>query len=162
MAKWGKVDYRQLKRLQKRLEQFEKVDRDKLCEEIIKNLAARMLAKVIKRTPVRQYDKPVSFVTEDGKPVSFSPHTGKTGGTLRRGWTIGPVVKKGDIYEIEVINPVYYAIYVEFGHRTANHAGWVPGRFMMTISEQELEREGPKIIEKVLKKRLQEVFGDDG
>jgi len=117
---------------------------------------------VIKRTPVGQYDNPVSFVTEDGKKVSFTPHTGKTGGTLRRGWTIGPVAKTGDTYEIEVINPVYYAAYVEFGHRTADHSGWVPGRFMMTISEQELERDAPRIIEKALEKKLREVFGDNG
>lgn len=145
MARWGKVDYRQLKNLQKKLEKLEKVDRQKMNEQVIKELAARILAKVIKRTPVGQYP----------------PGTGKTGGTLRRGWTSGKqhwsekngkvrtsaiggdtgyaqsltVIKNGDLYEIEIINPVEYASYVEYGHRTSNHSGWVPGRFMMTISE---------------------------
>jgi hypothetical protein len=142
MARWGKVDFKQLKNLQKKLERLEKADLDALSEQMVKQLAARMLAKVIKRTPVGQYPS----------------GSGKTGGTLRRGWTVGPVVKKGDMYEIEIINPVYYAAYVEYGHRTANHASWVPGRFMMTVSEQELEREAPKIIEAALIKLLQEVF----
>jgi len=170
MARWGKADFRQLKKLQKRLEKLEKADLDYFSEQMVKQLAARMLAKVIKRTPVGQY------------PAG----SGKVGGTLRRGWTSQSqreaelntvfggssgmksyldsitVAKKGDIYEIEIINPVEYASYVEYGHRTANHAGWVPGRFMMTISEQELERDAPKIIEKALEKKLREVFGNGG
>ena len=28
---------------------------------------------------------------------------------------------------------------LKFGHRTRNHKGWVQGRFMLTISEQELK-----------------------
>ena len=142
MVRWGKCDFKQLKKLQKRLERLEKADLDAFSRQMVGQLAARMLAKVIKRTPVGVYP----------------PGSGKTGGILRRGWTVGPVIKKGDMYEIEIINPVYYAAYVEFGHRTADHSGWVPGRFMMTISEQELERDAPKIIEKALVKRLQEVF----
>ncbi|KXG78284.1 HK97 gp10 family phage protein [Thermotalea metallivorans] len=145
MARWGKVDFRQLQNLQKRLERFEKAEMDQFNEKMVKELAARMLARVIRRTPVGQYPS----------------NTGKVGGTLRREWTVGNVTKIGDVYEIEVFNPVYYAAYVEFGHRTANHQGWVPGRFMMTISEQELEREAPKIIEKALMKYLGEVFKGD-
>lgn len=145
MAKWGTVDIRELKKLQKRLEQFEKVDMEKFQEQMVKELAARMLAKVIPRTPVGVYP----------------PKLGKVGGTLRRGWTIGQVIRNGDTYEIEVVNPVDYSSYVEYGHRTKNHKGWVKGRFMMTLSAQELEREAPKIIERALEKKLREAFGDD-
>lgn len=49
------------------------------------------------------------------------------------------------------MNPVEYASYVEYGHRTANHKGWVKGRFMMTISEQELEKIAPKVLENKIK-----------
>ena len=42
-------------------------------EACAKELAARLLAKVIKRTPVGQYPS----------------GSGKVGGTLRRGWTAG-------------------------------------------------------------------------
>lgn len=134
--RWGKVDYRQLKKLQERMQKLEKAELEKFCEAMAKEIAARLLAKAIKRTPVGQY--------EDGR----------VGGTLRRGWTVGSITKKGNTYEIEVFNPVEYAMYVEFGHRTRNHKGWVPGRFMMTISADELQKDAPKIIEKKLVKLL--------
>ena len=53
-----------------------------------------------------------------------------------------------------VVNPVEYASYVEYGHRTANHSGWVKGQFMMTISEQELQKIAPKVLENKIKKYL--------
>lgn len=96
--------------------------------------------------------------------------SGKKGGTLRRGWTGGKnssavayadsltIHHFGDAYVIEIINPVEYASYVEFGHRTANHKGWVNGRFMLTISEQEIQQAAPAIIEKKLMKQMGELF----
>lgn len=156
MAKWGKVNFRQLEQLQKRMQKLEKVDMEKFCEAMAKELAARLLAKVIKRTPV-----------DDG--------------VLRRGWTAGKentsekgnvvgvngkngyiqsltVQKNGDVYEISVVNNTEYAAYVEYGHRTRDHKGWVKGRFMMTISASELEQQAPAIIEKKLMKLLKEAF----
>lgn len=161
MAKWGNVDFQQFKKFAKKLEKLQKADFDKFCEQAAKEIAARMLAKVIKRTPVGVY-----------------PEEGKMGGTLRRGWTAKTaaeaegggnanakayaesliVRKVGNMYEVELINPVNYASYVEYGHRTANHKGWVKGRFMMTISADEVERQAPKVIEKKLMKFLGEVF----
>lgn len=167
MTKWGRVDFSQMKRLQKKMEKLERAGLEKFCEDAAKELAARLLAKVIKRTPVGDYDD------------------GKVGGTLRRGWTAKThreaelsstfgggtgaktfansleVTKKGNTYEIMVINPVEYAPYVEFGHRTRNHQGWVPGRFMMTISADEVERQAPQILEKKLNKLLKEAFDGD-
>jgi hypothetical protein len=160
MARWGNCDFSQLKDLQKRMEKLQRNDFQAFCEECAKELAARLLAKVIKRTPVGQYE----------------PSTGKMGGTLRRGWTAKTeeeaksggnqnakayadslqVTKMGDVYQIEIINPVHYASYVEYGHRTRNHKGWVPGRFMLTISEKELDAQAPKILEKKLMKYLGE------
>ena len=55
-------------------------------------------------------------------------------------------------------NPIEYASYVEYGHRTANHQGWVPGQFMMTISEQEIQQSAPGILENKIKKFLGGVF----
>jgi len=92
--------------------------------ECVKWIAAKLLGKVIARTPV-----------------------GPTG-DLRRGWTIGQVKRSGNHYEIEVINAVDYALYVEYGHRTPDHTGWVEGRFMLTVSEEELEREIPAFLDR--------------
>ena len=164
MASWGNCDFRQLQRLQEKLDRLASGDIEAFCEACAKELAARLLAKVIRRTPVGQYE----------------PGSGKTGGTLRRGWTAKTheeaqnggnvnaktyvntlqITKSGDTYQIEVINPVEYAPYVEFGHRTRNHQGWVPGRFMLTISEKELESQAPKVLERKLMQYLGGIFSD--
>lgn len=186
MAKWGKCDFRQLERLQKRLEKGSQHERQRFYEACAKELAARLLAKVIKRTPVGKYNKPVKFTTKDGKQVAFTPKTGMTGGTLRRGWTAKTeqeaqagggkgfmsqnqalayaesleIKKSGNMYQVEIINPVHYASYVEYGHRTANHKGWVEGKFMLTISEQELDTQAPAILERKIGAFLGECFND--
>lgn len=151
MSNWGDVNFKELEDLQKKLNEFEKNERQRFYEEACKEVAARMLAKVIKRTPVGVYDD-------------------RTGGTLRRGWTAGEklsavrfannlqVKREGDAYVIDIINPVEYASYVEYGHRTRNHKGWVTGRFMMTISENEINAQLPSIIEKKMKKFFAEEF----
>lgn len=144
MSRWASCDIRQLKEIQRRLA---KLDTNKLNDIYIaltNELSARLLRKVIKRTPVGDYPS----------------NSGKTGGTLRRGWNIGTVNKIGNRYEVEIINPTMYASYVEFGHRTRDHKGWVKGRFMMTISERELEALAPRIIEKKLMEYLEWCFND--
>lgn len=107
--------------------------------------------------------------------------TGKMGGTLRRGWTARtegeaaggqghptadqakayaealPITKQGSTYLVEVINPVHYASYVEFGHRTPG-GGWKEGKYFLTISERQLRGRAPAIIEDKLKKLLRGAF----
>lgn len=136
MGRGGRVDLRQLKAFERKLAKLATADYEKFCEDCAKELAARLLGKVIRRTPVDE-------------------------GTLRRGWTIGQIKKNGSIYEIEVINNTEYGQYVEFGHRTSNHQGWVPGRFMMTISADQLDQQAPAILEKKLMKMLKEAFDGD-
>lgn len=142
--------------INKLYEQLENAD--SMVEEFInacsKELAARLLSKVIKRTP-------------DGVYPSGS---GKVGGTLRRGWTGGQktsgaayaqslqVHHFGGNYVIEITNPVEYASYVEFGHRTASHSGWVEGKFMLTISEQEIQSAAPGILQRKLQQKMGEIF----
>ncbi len=59
---------------------------------------------------------------------------------------------------MEVINPVHYASYVEFGHRTPGGKGWVAGQYFLTLSEQDLRALAPALIEKKLEALLREVF----
>ena len=154
MARMGSFDSSQLRKLQANLNKLQDANVDAFCEACAKELAARLLAKVIKRTPVGQYPS----------------GSGKKGGTLRRGWTAGKnsSAKKavdsltihyfGDTYVIEIENPVEYASYVEYGHRTRDHSGWVSGQFMMTISEQEIQTIAPRVLENKLKKFLGGAF----
>ena len=132
------IDMKPFLEFQKKMQLMEK-DVSGICESCAKELAARLLAKVIKRTP-------------------------SDTGTLRRGWTGGvngnaiayanslEIKKQGGVYTIEIINPVEYASYVETGHRTRDHKGWVEGKFMLRISEDELRASAPKILEMKLKK----------
>lgn len=154
MARSGTFNFQDFEKIKNNLEKLNQEQVDLFIDDCAKELAARLLAKVIKRTPVGDY------------PNS----SGKKGGTLRRGWTAGknqsavtyadslPIHHFGDTYVIEIINPVEYASYVEFGHRTRNHKGWVNGRFMLTISEQEIQQAAPAIIEKKLIKQMGELF----
>lgn len=152
MGKNGGVNFKDWEKLQENLKATDQ-QLNAFIESCAKELAARLLAKVIKRTPVGQYPK----------------SSGKKGGTLRRGWTAGQAasayVKElkihhiGDTYVIEIINPTEYASYVEFGHRTSNHKGWVKGKFMLTISAKEIETIAPAVLEAKIKKILGDCFG---
>ncbi|MCM1101930.1 MAG: HK97 gp10 family phage protein [Acetatifactor muris] len=154
MGKMGKVDMKGLKEFQKQLEKLQ--DPDAIIEDCAKELAARLLRLVVKRTPVGDYSGD-SYTCASGEQHKGHYVEGKVGGTLRRGWTIGEIKKEGTVYKIDIINPVEYASYVEYGHRTADHKGWVKGHFMMTISENELQNIAPKVLEKKIKKILSSI-----
>lgn len=147
-------------------------DKDKFFEMAIKNLAARLLSKVIDRTPVG--------VKPDGLDAKAAEYwEGYIGGTLRRGWTAKTekqamegtapdlvthaaglqVEKSSGSYVVTIINPVKYASYVEYGHRQEPgrfvpalgkrlKKSFVPGQYMLTISEKELETQAPAILQK--------------
>lgn len=155
MEKMGNTDFSELKNLQEKLNKMvgSEAARTAFCEACAKELAARLLRAVIKRTPVGVYPE----------------GSGRVGGTLRRGWTAESdnvqqalnnlsATKNGGVYTIEITNPVEYASYVEYGHRTSNHAKWVPGKSMMTISENEIRRIAPQLLEKRLAEFLKGAF----
>jgi hypothetical protein len=158
MAKWGKCDFKELEALSERMDKLAGADLDAFCTEAAKDLAGRLLNKVKKRTPVVY-------------------------GTLRDAWAVMPVGKRGDHYTVVVLNNLKYASYVEYGHRQTPgryipgywegdrfiyakgaESGmvlkepWVKGRFMLTISTQELETQAPAILEKKLYKFLKGCF----
>lgn len=139
MGRNGNCDYKELVELKKKIEELGD-KKAEFVESCAKELAARLLRAASKRTPTGIYP----------------PGSGKVGGTLKRGWTIGEIQNVGDMYKIEITNPVDYASYVEFGHRTRNHKGWVEGKFMMTIAEQEIKSATPRLLENKLKKLLGE------
>lgn len=186
MGRNVKVDIKGLEEFQKRFEKVSGSLQDEFLRGCAAELAARLLRKVIKRTPVGEYGE----------------GSGKVGGTLRRGWTTedektamytalfgggeggsggtgsqkqvfgkGSVAenakgyanglrieKRGDTYVVEITNPVEYASYVEYGHRTPGGKGWVQGKFMMTISAQEIRTMAPAFLRKKLEAKLREAF----
>ena len=111
MATWGSADYRQLERLRENLAKLQGADMDKFCTDVSRELAGRLLALVIPRTPVGR--KPTleqlggkeakatvktklrdaqgrlrtrSFLSREGA-ILQQYWSGYMGGTLRRGWT---------------------------------------------------------------------------
>ena len=139
-----KVQFDGLKEFKKIIEEMEK-EKEQLMIDTIKELAARLLRKVIKRTP-------------------------SDTGNLRRNWTVSDVRKNGENYEIEVSNSTEYASYVEFGHRQTPgrfvpaigkrlKKSWVKGKFMLTISENELQKQAPAVIEKKITEWLKKLGG---
>lgn len=195
MAGWGKCDFKELKKFRDKMERLSGDEAEKFCEDCAKELAARLLRKVIQRTPVGDYNTywtdngrhdGVRIVDEKGKAIVLE-RSDRKGGTLRRGWTTQTsggtdgnntisnkianiqVRHQGDSYVIDIVNPVEYASYVEYGHRQAPgryvpeigkqlKGGWVKGHFMLTISEKEIRQSSPAILQKKLKKYLNEVF----
>ena len=139
------ANYKQLTKFADNINKLNNQQKQQFLEACCKELAARLLAKVIKRTP-----------SETGE--------------LRRGWTGGTkqgatqyanslnIQKVGNTYRIDITNPVEYASYVEYGHRTKDHQGWVQGKFMLTISEAELNNASDAILQKKLNKFMKEVF----
>lgn len=164
--KWGNVDFKQFQELQEKISAFEKFDHDAFCRECAKELAARLYKKVVKRTQAGDYDQ-ITYTKRDGTTVTIGEN--KKGGTLKKGWSVKAVEKNGDEYVCEIINPVEYASYVEYGHRQTPGrfvpqigkrltSGWAEGQFMLTVSEKEIQNIAPKLIEKKLLEKLKGMF----
>ena len=126
----GSFDIRGLEQLQDRIE---RIDYETFIKQQAMQLALRLIA-----------------LTKDKTPVDT--------GLLRRSWAMGTVEKVGNKYIVTVMNNVEYASMVEYGHRNRNHTGWVPGRYMLTVSENELKEAAPGIINSRIEAFLREVF----
>ena len=149
------ANYKQLAKFAKDIERLNATQKEEFLESCCKELAARLLQKVIERTKADT-------------------------GTLRRGWTVASheeaaagtkvgvkewcdkveIRKNGGTYRLDIINPVSYASYYEYGHRTASGDGWVEGRFPLTISEAELNAVSDAILAKKLRAFIKGVFGE--
>ena len=138
MAHWGHCDFSQYRELANSFGKLSDAELDDLCIACSKELASRLLALVIPATPVGKYPKGSGKKAAQGYAQSLT------------------VTKSGNMYTVEIINPVEYASYVEFGHRTP-FGGWVEGQYMLTISEEKLKRIAPSVLEKMVLQKLKEV-----
>ena len=133
----GHMDISELKKLRDKLKR--NCDAQQLEEfftSCSKSIAENLLKDVVKRTPIGKYDG-----------------VGVAGGTLADSWFVGGVEKNGTTYTVNVENNALsddgkpYAIYVEFGHRTRS-GGWVEGKKMLTITEEEIKEVAPNILDR--------------
>ncbi len=168
-----KVDVSALKDFKQRLETLTDSQVDAFMNRAVRECANWLLSLVIPRTPVGKVH----------------------GGTLRRGWLnntgnqagkgAGTNVSASQItaransmnvergkrggYSITVTNPVYYASYVEYGHRQTPGRyvpaigkrlvkSWVEGQHFLKLSEEELREIAPEMLEELLNEFLRTVF----
>ncbi|WP_039237542.1 HK97 gp10 family phage protein [Clostridium sp. K25] len=138
MSRLGSFDYSGFKDMAKR---FNKALDERVIErwirEFLLEMAFRAERKIKKRTPVDS-------------------------GHLRRNWQVGNVEKRGNAYVVEIFNNIEYASFVNNGHRTRDHKGWVEGRFMVEISLDEIERQLPKFLEKKQLELLNQILNGRG
>lgn len=135
MPRWGEFDFSEFERFAKA---FQRALDERVIERFIRDflleMAYRAERKIKKRTPVDT-------------------------GELRRNWRVGNVERHGDAYVVEIFNNTEYASFVEYGHRAGKDlTKWVEGRFMMTISMQEIERELPRYLEKRMVELLDNIM----
>ena len=146
MARGG-FDFGEFRKLAEGVKDLQK-DNRKFIEDFLYQMALRALAETKKRTPVDT-------------------------GDLRNSWYLSGIAWRGDTVMINLLNPKLYASFVEFGH--AQRPGrfvpgsflggsfeyipgypfgmvlsdpWVEGKFMVTLSIQEIERQMPRRLEK--------------
>lgn len=168
-----KVDVSALKDFKQRLGTLTDSQVDAFMNRAVRECANWLLSLVIPRTPVGKVH----------------------GGTLRRGWLnntgnqagkgAGTNVSASQItaransmnvergkrgsYSVTVTNPVYYASYVEYGHRQTPGRyvpaigkrlvkSWVEGQHFLKLSEEELREIAPEMLEELLNEFLRTVF----
>lgn len=162
MAK-SKCEVKALKKLERRLGQLAAADWDNTCRRLAEALAEALKTEVRERTPV-------GSVPEHLPPEALARWSGYEGGTLRGAWTVSEVTRAGRRYTVAVWNPTEYASFVEYGHRqTVGRyvpalgkrltAGWVNGRFMLTLAAEEWERQAPALLRECLETALGKAVG---
>ncbi len=135
MPKMGKCNFSKLKKFAKHLEKQE-AKAKVMIERCINDLAEEMLKRTKGRTPGRSNN-------------------------LENAWTVSSIKRVGKWYKIVISNNLEYAAYVEYGHRTVNHRGWVPGKFMMTVAAKEIENLTPAFVESRVRTFLNQVMQYD-
>lgn len=129
MGRFGDFDIKGLKGFQDELNKLQ--DPNKFVESCAKELAQRLYRELIQNTP---------YITH----------------TLQRGWSIGSVQKCNGGYMVEIMNPVEYVSYVNYGHRTVKKDGhgWFRGLFFVEKAVGNVEKMSKPLLEKRLNKYL--------
>ncbi|WP_138751805.1 HK97 gp10 family phage protein [Paenibacillus sinopodophylli] len=158
MSAGGLFDISALEKMVKDLQQdIDSGVVDRFVRDLISELGMRTLARIKQRTPVGN-------------------------GQLRNSFQIGSVVKTSTGYEVEVFTNLEYASFVENGFRAhwvpghwvgntfvyesgaktgmqvGKKGGWVPGRFMVKISVNEIEEMLPDFLARKQKRFLERLM----
>ncbi|WP_160202456.1 MULTISPECIES: HK97 gp10 family phage protein [Clostridia] len=147
MGRNGGCDFSELEAFQQKMETLAN-NMNANIEVLAKQTAALLLATAIKRTPVGRYDGKAYVCEGKLHHKGMRKTNGNNGSTLKKNWT-SRVYRSGNLIALEIENPIEYASYVEYGHRTVN-GGWAPGHHIMKFSVEEVQRNGfPKLERKI-------------
>lgn len=76
-------------------------------------------------------------------------------GAMTSAWKLGAITGSGRDITVEILNPMEYATDIEFGHRIVvgkgpnkREVGWYQGKFMMTTSIDEIQKQMPARFER--------------
>ena len=129
-----KVDTKQLDQFADRLKKASASAQQAVMEKALNALTADVLARTIKQTP-------------------------RDTSNLARGWAASDrVAQTGSTFSKTIYNPVEYGVYVEYGHRTSNHRGWVPGKFMLTRAIEDVDKRKDQIVSEIVNKYFGDLF----
>lgn len=127
-------------------------DFDNFIKVFLLEMALRAVAKIKPRTPVDTGALRNTWGIGD-QALQVGRTTEQAKSAFEQKATIDSVNVVGNNFEITIWNLMDYASFVEFGHRTPG-GGWVEGRFMMTISIDEVARQIPARFNKAFKTYL--------
>ncbi len=128
----GKVDFKQLKQLQKDLLKCKQQLKHDI-ETVVNQIADEYIEQVKARTPVTNTNE------------------------LRNNWKKEVTSDGKGGYFITINNDTEYASQVEYGSKTAD-GGFKQGKFMLHITEQEMEKRVSKLVDERMTKTLKGVF----
>lgn len=129
-----KVDTKGLDAFADKLMKASKQTQQEVTDKALNALASETLARTIKQTP-------------------------RDTSNLARGWTASNnITRKGNMLYKTIYNPVEYGVFVEYGHRTRNHRGWVPGKFMLTRALQDVEARKEQILSEIVDSYFRGLF----
>ena len=130
---------------------------DNFLRKFLLQMAYRVIARVRPRTPVDTGFLRESWFVGDEAKVIKEGNDGKFTSNYSSAFaskaSLDSVKVKGNTLEIEIGNIAEYASFIEFGHAYEN-GKWYQGKFMLTISIDEIQQQIPKRFEQEFKKFL--------
>lgn len=164
MAQFGKFDDSEFQAFVAQFDdavQGEAIMRD--IEKAFFRVTGLALNIVKKRTPVAKSNAWVGLrLSGNTLQEDIFKHRG---GKLRRSWEASNIKRVGRSLQVELFNTAEYAVYVELGHRQTPGRyvpaigrqlvnSWVPGKFMLTKSLDDIQKVLDKIIGEAFEKAL--------
>lgn len=116
--------------------------RDTVPVQVLWTVSSYALSRVIQKTPVD-----TGLLRANWNPYGNTLSYVKT----------RPIVKNGNMLTLTIVNPTFYASWVEFGHRTVS-GGFVPGQYFATNALAEAESSVAGKVETSVQKVLNETF----